>query len=64
MCYDPDVSKIVTEHHLDKADNLRKRGEKQKAKQYLQKQGITESEQISYKYAHLKTLLDGGKQPA
>lgn len=57
MCYDPDVSKVVLEHHLKKADNLRKQGKENKARQHLQDKGIT-SEQITYKFAHLKNILE------
>lgn len=62
MCYDPDVSKVVLDHHLDKADKLRKKGKEQEAESYLQENNINDPNQISWKYPKLCDLVEG--QPA
>jgi hypothetical protein len=56
MCYDPDVSTIVTEHHLQEAEKMRKQGNNQKARRYLDKHNISKDD-ITFKYSRLKDVM-------
>lgn len=58
MCYDPDVSSVVLDHHLRIADRIRKERGKAAAAQYLRKNNVKKSD-IGWKHPKLiESMVD------